>query len=146
MRTIGITILFVMSATFSYTQSKQDILLGRWKDADNNVHVEIYKNGNTYEAKLIWSVCKCKIKLPFEQHTDENNPVKSLRKRYLKDINILTGLQYEKEGYWTNGKIYDANSGKTYSASIYLKNTYSIEVRGYWLIEFFGKSVKFVRV
>jgi uncharacterized protein (DUF2147 family) len=136
----------LLLSTLVFGQSVAPSIIGKWRDPANKVQVEIYKNGNVYEAKLIASVCECTIKMPFEQHKDENNPNKALRNRSLKDLRILTGMQYIKPGYYSRGKIYDATSGKTYSASIYLKMANTLVVRGYWGFELFGKSLVFVRV
>ena len=43
----------------------------------------------------------------------------------------MNDLKYKKKGEWTDGEIYDARSGKTYSLEIYMKNSNELELRGY---------------
>ena len=58
----------------------------------------------------------------------------------------MNDLIYKKKGEWTEGEIYDARSGKTYSLEVYMKNSNELELRGYIGLTLFGKSTNWTRV
>ena len=77
---------------------------------------------------------------------DKKNPNQSLRRRPWLGMNVLEGLQFKKKNEWNNGKIYDPNSGHTYSSVCHLEGDNTLKVRGYWLYEWMSKSLTFYRV
>ena len=105
--------------------SAQDIL-GKWKLDDGTAIVEIIRNGNVYDGKIVW----------LEELTDKNgapvrddkNPDKSLRSRELMGLKMLIGLKDLGEEYG-QGQIYDPGNGKTYHCSMKVQGDV-LKVRG----------------
>jgi uncharacterized protein (DUF2147 family) len=61
-------------------------------------------------------------------------------------MDVLHGFRYDEAGdCWEEGHIYDATSGKTWSASARLDKTETLIVRGFWGFEIFGKTLRFKR-
>ena len=88
MKKIILTVIGVMlaaSAAFA-----QDVI-GKWKLENGSAIVEVYKNGDTFNGKIVW------LEKPTEADgtpsKDENNPDPSLRQRQLIGLNMLSGLK-----------------------------------------------------
>ena len=77
---------------------------------------------------------------------DKENPNPSLRKNPINGLIIMKNLKYVKEGEWSNGEIYDARSGKTYSLEVYMKDPNKLDLRGYLGFTLFGKTTSWTRV
>jgi uncharacterized protein (DUF2147 family) len=58
---------------------------------------------------------------------------------------LLKNFMAESKNTWRNGTIYDPRSGKTYDCVLTLKNSNTLDVRGYIGKPIFGKSVTFTR-
>lgn len=105
--------------------SAQDVI-GKWKLEDGTAIVEVYKQGDVFNGKIVW------LQNPTEADgtpaKDGNNPDKSLRSRQLIGLNMLHGLKKEGSKY-AGGKIYDPGNGKTYNCSMQV-NGDVLKVRG----------------
>ena len=139
---IAFSCLFALIVQFTYAQKSDDIL-GKWLTAAGEGHIEIYKKGNKYFGKLVW------INDPNDEKgkpkTDLLNPNPSLRNKPVLGMELLKDFVYEDKR-WTDGAIYDPNSGKTYSCNLNLKNFQQLTVRGYIGISLLGRSEVWKRV
>lgn len=103
----------------------QDVV-GKWKLDDGSAIVEVYKQGDAYNGKIVW------LQNPTEPDgtpaVDTNNPDPSLRKRQLIGLNMLSGLK-KADGEYSGGKIYDPGNGKTYNCSMKVEGNV-LKVRG----------------
>jgi uncharacterized protein (DUF2147 family) len=62
-------------------------------------------------------------------------------------MEILDGLRYDaQKKEWVNGKIYDASSGRYWSSCAKLLQNGILKVRGFWKVEWIGKSISFKKV
>jgi uncharacterized protein (DUF2147 family) len=131
-----ITMLLFASQGFCQTNLKAtDNITGIYWSPKKDAKIEIYQQGEKYFGKSIW-LAKAK--------KDVNNPNESLRNRNLLGIGLLSNFSFEK-GSYTNGKIYDPESGKTYDCTMTL-NGNDLKVRGYIGISLFGRTEIFERV
>ncbi len=127
-------------------QASPKTIEGKWISAEENIIVEVFKTGNTYRGKVVWFSDGGNKDDPMALRTDKYNPDPSLRQRKLIGMEVLTGLTYNnEEGEWQDGKIYDALSGKTWSASASIAENGNLNVRGFWHYEFLGKTMTFIR-
>ena len=103
----------------------QDVV-GKWKLDDGSAIVEVYKQGNVYNGKIVW------LEDPTEPDgtpaVDSKNPDVKLRKRQLIGLNMLSGLTKNGAEY-TGGSIYDPGNGKTYNCSMQVEGDI-LKVRG----------------
>ncbi|MBD2769512.1 DUF2147 domain-containing protein [Hymenobacter sp. BT664] len=115
-----------------------DRILGIWVSESKDARMEIMRSGNYYVGKLLWGnrVVEADGKT-FKK--DVNNPDPKLRTRSLQNIIHLTGLTYQ-DGRWTDGKIYDPPSGRTYNCHIEWKDG-RIALRGYLGFSMLGRTV-----
>lgn len=138
--------LFIL--LFSITanaQVHQNDILGRWISTNNDVAVNIYKVGNNFRAKVIWFDDRLGDGKPMNSRIDSKNPDADLRGRKIIGMDILSGLSFNSKEKWENGKIYDASSGRTWDASLELKDNGLLFVRGYWKFKWIGKTIHFRR-
>ena len=120
----------------------QDVV-GKWKLEDGTAIVEVYKQGDVFNGKIVW------LQNPTESDgtpaKDDNNPDKSLRSRQIMGLNMLSGLKKTGDEY-SGGKIYDPGNGKTYNCSMkvegdILKVRGSLDKKGV-----FGRTMDWFRV
>jgi uncharacterized protein (DUF2147 family) len=123
MKKIIFSIIFMMmpfAAAFA-----QDVV-GKWKLEDGTAIVEVYKQGDAFNGKIVW------LEKPDgpdgKPAADRNNPDKSLQSRQIMGLNMLSGLKKDGNEY-TGGKIYDPGNGKTYNCSMKVEGDI-LKVRG----------------
>jgi uncharacterized protein (DUF2147 family) len=117
--------------------------VGQWITEKKDLIVEVYVTGSEYKARIVWFSGKHSV----ENMLDKKNPNPLLRTRKVLGMDVLEGLSYnESDKCWDNGYIYDATSGKTWSATArFDQQADKLTVRGYWGFEILGKSLKFQR-
>ena len=103
----------------------QDVI-GKWKLEDGSAIVEVYKQGDVYNGKIVW------LKNPTEADgtpaVDNQNPDPKLRSRQVIGLNMLHGLKKVGNEY-SGGSIYDPGNGKTYNCSMKVEGDV-LHVRG----------------
>jgi len=134
---------FSLMAQNSYNP---DALCGEWWTPGNDGRITFFKNGTTYSGKVSW------IKKNIDPETgkpilDKHNPDPSLRSRPVQNLVLFYNFEYSssKEKY-IDGKLYDSNTGNTYSCWIKLIDKNVLELHGFVGFSLIGKSVYFTRV
>lgn len=121
-----------------FAQNKQpspDEISGLYWSPKKDAKIEIYKKGANYYGKSVWVAVSRK---------DNKNPNASFRNREVLGIELLTNFSWNN-GTYTNGEIYDPESGKTYDCKINLEGN-RLKVRGYIGISLFGRTEYFERI
>ena len=120
------TILSMLFMVLPIVAAMAQDVVGKWKLDDGSAIVEVYKQGDAYNGKIVW------LQNPTEPDgtpaVDTNNPDPSLRKRQLIGLNMLSGLK-KADGEYSGGKIYDPGNGKTYNCSMKVEGNV-LKVRG----------------
>ena len=121
-------ILIISIFVFTNNSFAQQQIVGKWLSEDKEGITTIYENNVKYFGKITW------LKKPNDEKgkpfTDTENPDKSKRIQPLLGLVILKGFVY-KNNQWENGTIYDPESGKTYTCTIWISDG-KLKVRGYW--------------
>ena len=142
MKRVSILLLLLTISFFSFSQNK-DAIIGQWINTSGEAHVDIFKKGTKYFGKIVW------LKNPKDERgnakKDVKNPELSLRSRPVLGLEILKDFVFE-EGRWTDGKIYDPKTGKTYSCNITQKGPDQLSIRGYIGISLIGRTETWKRV
>ncbi len=132
-----------LSAT-AYVAAQSLNPLGVWTNAERKATFEIYKCGDKLCGKIVT------LTVPNEPNgqpkTDSQNPEPKLRSRPRLGMVFMTGFQYDADNKWDDGKIYDPESGKTYSCYMKMENANKMEVKGYIGFSLIGKSQTWTRV
>ena len=142
MRYISMLLLFTVISLTGMAQNK-DVILGQWINSTGEAHVEIFKKGARYYGKIVWLKTEKDEKGIVK--TDLKNPNASLRSKPILGMEILKDFVYE-DGKWTDGKIYDPKSGKTYSCNMNIKDNGDLNMRGYVGISLIGRTEVWKRV
>ncbi|MFN4007003.1 MAG: DUF2147 domain-containing protein [Chitinophagaceae bacterium] len=140
MKKVLLAVMSLMWVTLTVNaQSGADALLGFWRSGDGKAVIEIYKNGDMYDGKIVW------LAEPNDPQTgkpkvDSKNEEESLRSRPILGLVNLRGFKFVKKNKWEEGKIYDPKSGNDYSCEIKMTDANTLEVRGYVGISMFGRT------
>ncbi|WP_352310438.1 DUF2147 domain-containing protein [Psychrobacter sp. W2-37-MNA-CIBAN-0211] len=99
-------------------------------ESNGKVSGKIIKVLNKEEAKAVCTKCPGSLK---------NKPIEGLQ--------ILSGLKADGNNKWSDGKLVDPESGKTYSGKLTLSdNGQSLDLRGYVGSPLFGRSQTWQRI
>jgi len=134
-------LLFLCISSFAQTVGA-DAVTGTWLTASGKAKVQIYKEGNKYNGKIVWlknpTYDDGKIKV------DKNNPDKAKQSAPLLGLNMLNGFVFD-DGEWEDGTIYDPENGKTYSCKIKYRDG-KLDLRGYVGISLIGRTQTWFKV
>jgi uncharacterized protein (DUF2147 family) len=126
------TIIFLLAVFFSQvrTFAQNNSVFGVWLTEDGKAKVEIGEGDGYVYGKIIW------LREPIDNETgqpklDKKNPDASKRSLPILGSILIWGFKKSNNDY-TGGYIYDAREGKTYSSKIWLENSNSLKMRGYW--------------
>lgn len=138
----SLLIVTLVLCSFDTLAQSDSLILGTWLNTEKTAQIEIMSKGDEYLGKIIWLDNPDKDGTPVLDKANENE---KLRNRPVMGLTILEGLKYD-EGIWKGGKIYDPNSGKTYSCEVKLKGQEKLEVKGYLGFSWIGKTVEWTKV
>ena len=136
-------VLLLTLISFAGLAQNKDAIIGQWINATGEAHVDITKRGQKYFGKIVW-LKDAKDEKDIVK-TDLKNPNASLRSKPILGLEILRNFIFE-DGKWTNGKIYDPKSGKTYKCNMTMKGRDVLNMRGYVGISLIGRSETWKRV
>jgi uncharacterized protein (DUF2147 family) len=123
--------LSLASATLFQSPQRAATLTGDWTTPDRSV-AKVYSCGTN-------AVCARLIETPDRTSVDYKNPNVALSKRSLCGIELGGGFSVVDGSHAKNGKLYDPESGKTYSAEMTLDGD-ALKVRGYVGMSMFGRT------
>jgi len=138
-----VTLMLIVSSSIAQTKVG-DKALGVWLSEKKDARIEIFRSGNKYSGKLLWGaeMFEADGKTPLK---DTKNPDAALRTRSRLNLVLISGLTYD-DGAYTDGKLYDARSGRTYSLKMKLNDDNNLEMRGFYGVSLFGQTVEWTRV
>jgi uncharacterized protein (DUF2147 family) len=119
--------------------------LGIWTNAEKKATFEIYKCGDKLCGKIV-TLAVPNDPATGKPKTDTPNPDPKLRSRPRLGMVFMQGFSYDDDNKWDNGKIYDPESGKTYSCYMKMESANTMEVKGYIGFSLIGKSQTWTRV
>lgn len=136
--------LLASMLTTAIAQDNGDQLIGLWEPSNGKARVKVEKIGSKYYGKIVW------LREPNDPQTqqpkvDKNNPDESMRSVPLKGYRMLKDFVF-KNGEWTDGTIYDPESGSTYSCVITVKDENTLDIRGYVGVKALGRTDVWKRV
>ena len=142
MKHLPFLVLFI-AVSFSAVGQSKDAILGKWVNSSREAHIEITKKNDKFFGKIVW------LKEPKDAKgvikTDLNNPNENLRSKQILGLVILKDFVFSDDK-WSDGKIYDPKSGKTYSCTMTIKSNGDLNMRGYVGISLIGRSEIWKRV
>ena len=136
----GLCFLIGLAGTAQAADSNSTVA-GIWWSPRKDAKIEMYfDNNGALNGRLIAMPTRT------AQDTDVKNPEARLRPRRVLGLVIFTGFRQESKTRWVDGKVYDPESGGTFSSQISLEDNEHIIVRGYLGLPLFGRNETFTRV
>jgi uncharacterized protein (DUF2147 family) len=130
-------ILYVLVTGFlCHAQDGSESVLGEWLSENKDAKINIYKQNAKLFGKIIW--------VQTADAKDDNNPNPELRNKPLIGLVMLSNFEADGKDTWTGGKIYDPESGKTYSCNMKQKGK-SLQLHGYVGLPMFGRTSVWTR-
>ena len=133
--------LFVLTTLSAAAQKLSP--LGVWTNSEKKANFEIYQCG----AKLCGKIVS--LREPNDAagkpKADPENPDAKLRARPRLGLVFMQDFVYDEGNKWDDGKIYDPESGKTYSCYMKMENANQMEVKGYIGFSLIGRSQTWTR-
>jgi uncharacterized protein (DUF2147 family)/fucose 4-O-acetylase-like acetyltransferase len=118
--------------------------IGVWYVEGGAAKVAIEPCGEALCGRVVW------LRSPYDEDgcdlRDRRNPEATLRARKVEGLEILQGLTRRPDGTWANGRIYDPESGGTYTCQLALDGEDRVRLRGYIGIPLIGRSTIWTRV
>ena len=114
---IALAVTSLLTAATSVAAQGLDGALGVWADEDGISHIRIAPCGQRLCGHIIW------LEAPNHSDgrpkTDDKNPDKTLRKRPLLGLTILSGLRPDRKRSKLKGRVYNAQDGNTYDVYLH---------------------------
>lgn len=144
MRTLIFSALCVLTLQAMANYAEPNVL-GTWLVGDKDYKIELYKNGDVLEGKVVWLLEPNDPKTG-KPRTDVDNPDPALRNRPVLGLKTLWSFKWNPEtGYYENGKVY--KKGKTYCGKLKLQPDGTVYLTGFLCsMTFFKKSDTWTRV
>ena len=146
----ALLLLIVALAGAAPAWAGSDDILGMWLNQKQDAKIDIFKCGNDYCGKIVWLKepvypAGSALGTPGTPKLDHYNPDVARKKTPLMDMQMMQGLQFSGDKQWKNGKIYDPDSGKTYSSKATLVSTTELDLRGFIGFSMLGRTEKWTR-
>jgi uncharacterized protein (DUF2147 family) len=123
-------------------RTESDRILGEWTTAEGKARVLISNCDGLYCGRIIWLKEPVKDGKPV---VDSKNPDPKLQDTLVLGMTFLRSFRYDGDGEYVGGKVYDPESGDTYSGKMRLVDANTLELRGYVLIPLFGRTETWTR-
>lgn len=110
------------------TANQADKITGIWITENGDSQVQIFRNSQgKFSGKIVW------LRKDINA-LDKENPDEKLKDRKILGLLLLQNFSFNKdEEEWTDGSIYDPESGKTYDCYMWLESNDILKVKGYVL-------------
>ncbi len=126
--------------------NNEDAIVGRWITVEKNLEVEVYKQDNSFKAKIIWFKVQDTTR-PLNTRMDEQNPNHALRNRKWLGMEILRSLRYNADdNEWQEGIIYDPKHGREWDSVAWINDAGLLKVKGYWVFKWISETLVFEKV
>lgn len=152
---VRLLLLYVLAMLSSHAvlaaDRNGDVILGTWVTEGGKSHVEITLQSGHYDGRITWLKepaypADDKQGMAGKRKVDRENPDPALRSQPIIGLPLLSGFNYAGDDVWTDGNIYDPESGKTYRCKMILMPDGSLKVRGYVGISLFGRTTIWTRL
>lgn len=138
LRRLFLSLGFVLlSALGLAAQQPADAILGTYMTEGGKAKIVVSKQGTRYIGTLVWTRRGDVL--------DSKNPDKTEAEKKLVGKVILRDLKHDEDADYKGGKIYDPESGKTYSCKATRQADGNLKVRGFIGASLFGRTTLWTR-
>jgi uncharacterized protein (DUF2147 family) len=131
--TVAYVLLASRQASAANTDALDDAIQGIWYTQDRDGGVELYPCDGKICGRLYWLKDDTGSR-------DDHNPDPAKRRRALCHLQFMGDFTKNGDGRYTDGWIYDPDSGSTYTAQMKIIDRNTLQLRGYILLPLFGAS------
>ena len=127
-------------------------IVGDWLVESRDAVIRIERIGDEYQGHILWQLHDTYgpedgPALNGKIVTDRHNPDPALQSQPLTGLRLLKGLHYDPVGNkWIDGRVYNAENGRTYHCLVRLLHPNRLELRGFIGISLFGGDTVWSRV
>ncbi len=144
MKSLFASLLFTLMLLNSSFAQTANVIVGTWLTQDGTTKVKIENTNGKFNGKIVWlNPATDKNGKPV---LDTNNSDKALQSRTIMGLPLLRSFVYDGDNLWTDGTIYDPDSGDTYSCNITMNTDGTMNIRGYIGFSLFGRTEIWKRV
>jgi|SRR4051812_44228047 uncharacterized protein (DUF2147 family) len=111
---------------------------GDWLTEDGGGVVEIFDCGALLCGRIVWQ--KSPLRADGSTDIDDRNPDPALRQRPICGLQIIGELRQSDPTTWSEGWIYDPDTGRTYHVKLTMEGPDALRLRGYIGIPLLGES------
>jgi uncharacterized protein (DUF2147 family) len=104
-RPTALVLLVSLAAACPSAAQTSNPVFGHWRTADGAAIIRIAPCGATLCGRLVWVVGAADAR-------DDRNPDRSRRSAPICGSDVFSGFQRTEGGHWTDGSIYDPESGE----------------------------------
>lgn len=138
LRRLFLSLAFTLLSALGLTaQQPADAILGTYMTEGGKAKIVVSKQGTHYIGTLVWT--------RRGDILDSKNPDKAEAQKKLVGKVILYDLQHDEDADYKGGKIYDPESGKTYSCKATRQADGNLKVRGFIGASLFGRTTLWTR-
>ncbi len=148
-RSLALLVFLVSAGLATANAEEPGDALGYWLTEMGRAVIEIYEENGGYFGRI--AAQKDPLYLPGEidgmdgrERVDLENPDPELRNRPIQGMTFMTNFAWSK-GKFRGGKIYDAETGKTWRGQFWLEDEETLKLRGYIGISLFGRNTMWTR-
>lgn len=133
-------VILSFTAGFAHAAETPDPT-GLWLTENKRSAIRVDRCGDSLCGKIAWII-------KGGMTTDSKNPDAAKRTTPMCDLPLLWGFKNNPKNMkvWEGGKIYKADEGDIYNATLTVKDANTMNVRGYVGMPLFGKSQTWQRV
>ncbi len=148
-RMLSFLVGMMIAMIATHAAGSEDIL-GVWNTEGKEAKIMIYKCGEKYCGKVVWSKdpnypADSKEGTPGMPMLDHNNPNPNLRKAPIIGLQILYDFMFTGDNEWIGGKIYNPDNGRTYSGKMTLVSPRQLNLRGFIGLSLLGRTTTWTR-
>ncbi len=151
LKAVLMIMIAMMAVPFSQLNAQDfaaNDILGVWMNEDKDAHVEITRDGDIFNGKIVW------LEEPIREETgepklDKENEDESLRSRPVMGLLLLSDFVFDDDDEWEDGQIYDPKNGKTYSCYMEFEDEddkSTLKIRGFIGISLLGRTTYWTKV
>jgi len=118
-------------------------ITGIWLTQEGEGAIEIRPCGEQRCGRIAWM--KDSKDKDGQAPTDRNNPNPALRSRRICGLQIISGLQPQRDGSWAQGRVYDPDTGQTFDMEIRRETAETVKATGYMGLKLFGRTMEWRR-
>ena len=128
----------------------QHAVLGDWMVNTGDAVVRIYEESGVYSGKVVWAgrespdwwLAEAPLTIPWH----DRKAARQLKHAASLGVEIMTGLQFDGDDKWVDGRVFNVLNGKIYGCQLSLEGQDVLKLKGYIGVPFLGASVEWHRL